>query len=85
MRIFVEEHKNIDGMDNVVATFNRGYSKLRVDGGAYLLYNGDNQTYHIFPEAIDVLKAIPKPEELERNMDASLKYLYVVKQEDELN
>lgn len=74
---YVEENTKKIILENgsefeVVAFFNNDYSKIVVDGGCYLIVNGNKITQHIFDKAIEVLKVLPKPHNLKRNRDARL-------------
>lgn len=54
----------------VAATFNDGYSHWVIDDHEYVLVNGHDGkagfSYHIFPEALEVLKSLPPSRLLER-------------------
>jgi hypothetical protein len=74
---FVEEETKTITLENgsefeVVAFFNNDYSKIVADDSCYLIVNGNRVTQHIFDKAIEVIKVLPKPQDLKRNRDAKL-------------
>lgn len=42
-----------------VAEFNNGFSHIAIDDHCYLLLNDKKPSYHIFDEALEVLKQLP--------------------------
>lgn len=74
---FVEEETKTITLENgsefeVVAFFNNDYSKIVADDSCYLIVNGDRLSPYIFDKAIEVLKVLPKPQDLKRNRNAKL-------------
>jgi len=74
---FVEEETKTITLENgsefeVVAFFNSDYSKIVADDSCYLIVNGDRLSPYIFDKAIEVLKMLPKPQDLKRNKNAKL-------------
>lgn len=74
---YIEESTKTITLENgsefeVVAFFNNDYSKIVVDDSCYLIVNGNRVSQHIFDKAIEVLKILPKPQDLKRNKNANL-------------
>lgn len=43
----------------IVAEFNDGYSHIGIDDNCWVVFNGGQPTYHLFPEAVEALQRLP--------------------------